>query len=109
MTEAKPTSPANHFGLGLALGVAGTLAGGVFFGLWWSWVNGSTFGYFYEVVVLGSALYRDSLLTAATLFNVILFYLANRAGADRVAMGLLAVILLTVPLIVYFQASAGTW
>ena len=53
-------------------------------------------------------LYRDSILTASTLFNVLLFWLANRMDWERMAQGLLAVILTTVPVIVYLQATAGT-
>ena len=59
-------------------------------------------------IVLSSLLYRDSILTASTLFNVILFWGANRLGWERMAQGLLAVILITVPFIVYLQATAGT-
>ena len=99
---------ADRFWVGLLAGLAGTAMGGVLLGFWWGWANGSSFDYFYEDVVLGSLLYRDSILTASTLFNVVLFWLANRLEWERVAQGLLAVILLTVPLIVYFQASAGT-
>ena len=53
-------------------------------------------------------LYRDSILTASTLFNVLLFWLANRMDWERMAQGLLAVILTMVPVIVYLQATAGT-
>ena len=57
---------------------------------------------------MSSLLYRDSILTASTLFNVVLFWGANRLGWERVAQGLLSVILITVPFIVYLQATAGT-
>jgi len=87
----------------------GTALGGVLLGFWSAWANGSTFDYFCRDVVLGSLLYRDSILTASTLFNVVLFWVANRLGWERFAQGLLAVILVTVPFIVYFQANAGTW
>lgn len=95
--------------MGLLAGIVGTILGGVLLGFWWAWANGSSFSYFYNEVVLSSLLYRDSILTASTLFNVVLFWAANRLGWERFAQGLLAVILVTVPFIVYFQSSAGTW
>lgn len=88
-------------------GLAGILLGGLLFGQWWAWENGSTFSYFYRQIVLETQFYRDSILTASTLFNVLLFWAADRLGWLKVARGILAVILLTVPFIVYFQSTAG--
>lgn len=100
--------PFNRLWVGMLLGVAGTFAGGLMLGTWWALSNGTTLDYFYNVVFRGSLLYRDSILTAATLLNVLLFWVANRRDHDRLAMGLLGIILLTVPVIVYFQFVAGT-
>ncbi|MDA0940263.1 MAG: hypothetical protein O2990_04615 [Bacteroidetes bacterium] len=100
---------ADRFWAGLLAGIVGTALGGVMLGFWWAWANGSSFSYFYHEIVRSSLLYRDSILTASTLFNVVLFWGANRLGWERFAQGLLAVILVTVPFIVYFQSSAGTW
>ena len=99
----------DHFATGLAAGILGTLLGGLLLGQWCAWANHTTFEDFWKTVVLGSTLYRDSILTASTLLNVVLFWLANRMDWERIAQGILAVILLTVPLIIYFQSSAGTW
>ena len=52
---------ADRFWVGLLAGLAGTAMGGVLLGFWWGWANGSSFDYFYEEVVLGSLLYRDSI------------------------------------------------
>ena len=65
--------------------------------------NGTSLGYFYQEIVLDSNFYRDSVLTASTLFNLVLCWIANRRGWERMGQGLLAVVLPTVPLIVYFQ------
>ena len=99
---------ADRFWVGLVAGLIGTCCGGLLLGVWWSMANGSTVAYFYDEVVLGSMLYRDSILTASTLLNVVLFWVANRMGWERIAQGLLGVILITVPFIVYFQSTAGT-
>ena len=92
---------------GLAAGVVGTFLGWGLFGLWWAVANDSTFQYFYRYVWIGGQLYRDSILTASVLLNVVLFYLANRWNMERFAQGLLGIILIAVPLIVYYQAKAG--
>lgn len=92
---------------GLVAGVAGTVLGWGLLGLWWAVANDSTFEYFYRHVWIGSQLYRDSILTASVLLNVVLFYLANRWDMERFAQGLLGIILIAVPLIVYYQAKAG--
>ena len=92
---------------GLVAGVAGTVLGWGLLGLWWALANDSTFEYFYHHVWIGSQLYRDSILTASVLLNVVLFYLANRWNMERFAQGLLGIILIAVPLIVYYQAKAG--
>jgi hypothetical protein len=94
--------------VGLLAGVLGTALGGLLLGQWWAWANGTSFQDFYKTVVLGSQIYRDSILTASTLLNVVLFWVANRMGWERIAQGLLGVILITVPFIVYFQSTAGT-
>ena len=77
-------------------------------GLTWVSANGTSLGYFYQEIVLDSNFYRDSVLTSGTLFNLVLCWIANRRGWERMGQGLLAVVLPTVPLIVYFQMSSGT-
>ena len=74
--------------------------------VWWSWSNGTSFDYFIQDVFMGSALYKDSILTISVLFNVGVFWMALRADWDRFARGVLGVIFITVPLIIWLQAQA---
>lgn len=92
---------------GLIAGAVGMVLGWFLLGLWWAVANDSTFDYFYQSVWLGSQLYRDSILTASILLNVVFFYIANRLDMERFAQGLLGMILVTVPFIVFYQAKAG--
>lgn len=93
----------DSFWVGLLAGVVGMACGCTLLGLTWVSANGTSLEYFYQEIVLDSNFYRDSVLTSGTLFNLVLCWVANRKG-----QGLLAVVLPTVPLIVYFQMSAGT-
>ena len=55
---------------------------------------------------MGGALYKDSILTISVLFNVGVFWLALRKDWDRFARGVLGVIFITVPLIIWLQSQA---
>lgn len=98
----------DSFWVGLLVGVVGMACGCALLGLAWVLANGTSLGYFYEEIVWDSHFYRDSVLTSGTLFNLVLCWIANRQGWERMGQGLLAVVLPTVPLIVYFQMSSGT-
>lgn len=99
----------DQFWIGLFLGVLGIGMGALLLGGCWVWSNGSTLDYFIHDVMLGSLLYRDSILTTSALFNLIMLWFINRQGWDKCALGVLAVTLLTIPFILYFQSFAGTW
>ena len=73
--------------VGLAAGVVGTALGGLLLGQWWAWANGTTFQDFYKTVVLGSQIYRDSILTASTLLNVVLFWVAAALAVEALLAG----------------------
>jgi hypothetical protein len=96
----------DHAGFGFAAGLLGTGIGFAAMTVWWSWANGTSFDYFIQDVFIGSALYKDSILTISVLFNVGVFWLALRANLDRFAHGILGVIFITVPLIIWLQAQA---
>ena len=89
-------------------GIVGMFCGSALLGMAWVQTNGTSMQYFFEEIVLDSQFYRDSVLTAGALFNLVLCWLANRQGWERAGQGLLAVVLPTVPLIAYFQMSGGT-
>lgn len=96
----------NHFAAGFLAGLLGTVAGFGIMAVWWSWANGTSMEYFVSDVFIRSALYKDSILTISVLFNVGVFWLALQRNWDRFARGILGVIFLSVPLIIWFQAQA---
>lgn len=96
----------DNIGAGILAGLLGTAVGFGAMTVWWSWANGTSFDYFITDVFLGSSLYKDSILTISVLFNVGVFWLALRGDWERFAKGLLAVIFVTVPLIIWYQSQA---
>jgi hypothetical protein len=61
--------------------------------------------YFVQDVFLDSALYKDSILTISVLFNVGLFWICLRFDLEKLAKGILAVIFVSVPLIIWHQTA----
>ena len=94
-------------GGGIATGLLGTLAGFLILGATWSYSNSVELSYFIENIASKSLLYRDSLLTISTLFNVGIFYVGIKVEWWRFCRGILMVIMTSVPLIIYFQMQAG--
>tara|TARA_B100000768_G_C11278251_1_gene377071 strand:- start:615 stop:926 length:312 start_codon:yes stop_codon:yes gene_type:complete len=96
----------DHTIWGVAVGLFGTLIGFLVLASWWSSANGTSLAYFYETVFQSSQLYKDSILTVSVLFNVGLFWLALRAGFERLARGIMVIILLSVPAIIWIQSQS---
>jgi len=92
---------------GITTGILGTLLGFLILGAYWSYSNSVELSYFIENIASRSLLYRDSILTISTLFNVGIFYVGIRAEWWQFCRGLLMVIMATVPLIIYLQMQAG--
>lgn len=91
--------------IGIIAGLLGTAAGFCIMTIWWSQANGTSMEYFVQDVFLGSALYKDSILTISVLFNVGLFWICLRFDLEKLAKGILAVIFVSVPLIIWYQAA----
>jgi hypothetical protein len=96
----------DHPVIGIFAGLLGTLMGFGTMTIWWSWANGTSMDYFIQDVFWESSLYKDSILTISVLFNVGLFWLCLRSNFEQLAKGILAVIFISVPLIIYYQATA---
>ena len=74
--------------------------------VWWSWANGTSFDYFIQDVFMGSALYKDSILTISVLFNVGVFWLALRKDWTALRGAFWGSSFITVPLIIWLQSQA---
>lgn len=92
---------------GILSGLLGTLFGFLILATYWSYSNSVELSYFIENIAVKSLLYRDSILTVSTLFNVGIFYIAIRAELWKFCQGILMVIMACVPLIIWFQMQAG--
>jgi len=90
-------------GAGLAAGLLTTVAGFLGFGLVWGLMNEQSLQYFVVEVFYRSPLYRDSILTVSILTNAVGFWWALRTDRERFARGVVAVVLLAVPVIVWLQ------
>jgi hypothetical protein len=90
-------------GAGLAAGLLTTLAGFLGFGLVWGLMNEQSLQYFVVEVFYRSPLYRDSIMTVSVLTNALGFWWALRTDRERFARGVVAVVLVAVPVIVWLQ------
>ena len=95
----------NYFGF--IAGLLGIILGFFLLGFAWSITNDDSMSYFINNIAIKSMLYRDSILTACTLLNVGIFYLALRKEMWEFCRGIMLVILLSVPMIIWFQMQAG--
>lgn len=92
---------------GFLVGIIGNILGLLVLGVFWAVSNGTTVEYFITEIAIKSELYKDSILSVSTLFNVGIFYLALRKELWNFCRGILGVILISVPLIIWFQMKAG--
>jgi hypothetical protein len=89
------------FAFGLAAGILGAAAGFVVFGFLIAQLNGQTFGRFFQTLVQGSDIFHDKLVTVSILFDVILFFVMIRQEYYNFCKGLLAVVIVSVPVAIY--------
>ena len=93
----------DHFGLGALVGLTGSIVGYVLFAWIWAMVNNSSIIYFTEEIFIKSDLFRDKIITVAILFNVLLFALFLQLKYYRLCRGILLIILLSIPAVIYFN------
>ena len=93
-------------GWGIAAGILGTLTGFFILAFWWSSENDTSLSYFVHTVFIESQLYKDSILTVSVLFNVALFWIALQSQWERFAKGVMLVILVSIPAILWIQGQS---
>ncbi len=89
------------FAYGLAAGILGAALGFVVFGFLIAQLNGQTFSRFFQTLVQGSDIFHDKLVTVGILFDVILFFVMIRQEYYNFCKGLLAVVIVSVPIAIY--------
>lgn len=92
----------DKFWIGLIVGVVGALVGFAAFGFFWSIANDTTFKYFYKDVFIGTTFFTDKIVTISVLMDVLLFFLFMRYNWYNMCKGILAIVILAVPVAVYY-------
>ena len=88
--------------LGLIAGVLGALVGFFIFAMVWILANDRSMNYFINEVFLNSELFKSRIISVSILFDVLLFFLVIRKEWYNFAKGILAVVIVSVPLALYF-------
>jgi len=92
----------DKFWVGFVLGLIGACLGFVIFGFVWSLGTDHSFTFYIEDVLSGiTSLFQDKVVTISILIDVVLFYLFLRIHWYNVSKGLLAVVILSVPVALY--------
>ena len=88
--------------IGMGLGVLGAIVGFFGYAILWSLMNETDVSYFVNEVFLASDIFKDKIITISVLFNVILFWICLRKEYYELGKGVIAVLLVSVPIIIYF-------
>lgn len=88
--------------VGFILGLAGAALGFLLFGLIWSIGTERSFLFYIQDVLEGiTSMFQDKVVTISILIDVVLFYIFLRLEWYNLCKGLLAVVILSVPLALY--------
>lgn len=88
--------------IGMVVGILGAIVGFFGYALIWSSMNDTSVSYFVNEVFLASDIFKDKIITISVLFNVILFWICLRAEYFELGKGVIAILLVSVPIIIYF-------
>lgn len=88
--------------IGMLVGILGILVGFFLYAVVWSGMNDTSVRFFVEEIFLASNLFKDKIITISVLFNVLLFWICLRTEFFELGKGIMAILLLSVPLIIYF-------
>ena len=88
--------------VGFVLGIIGAAIGFLLFGIIWSIGTDHSFTYYIEDVFTGiTSYFQDKVVTISILIDVVLFYFFLRIHWYNLCKGLLAVVILSVPVALY--------
>ncbi|MCB0762743.1 MAG: hypothetical protein KDC12_14550 [Flavobacteriales bacterium] len=92
----------NTFVAGVLIGLVGFVLGFILLGLIWAQVENSTFSFFFYEGFIKAPMYKVKILSASSILDVILFYIAFQRGFIELCKGIMAVLLLTLVAIMVF-------
>lgn len=89
------------FTYGLIAGILVALIGFLLFGLVWSLSTGSSLKYFITDIFLSTGMFQDKVVTMSLLLDVLLFFVFMRKDWLNFCKGILAVVIIGVPITIY--------
>lgn len=89
----------NNIWVGMAVGIAGAIAGFLLFGFGFALINKTTFSYFWNDIFLGVQDFQSRIITFSMLINVVLFFILTKRNWLEMAKGIMAILVLSVPVV----------
>jgi hypothetical protein len=90
----------DHVWVGMVTGVLGAIVTFALFGIGFSLFNHCSFGSFFKDTFLGVQDFQSRIVTFSMLGNVILFFVFIRKDYNKFCKGLMAIMVLSVPVVV---------
>jgi len=87
--------------MGIAIALLGMVISFIGFAMYWANINNSTVEYYINEIFFGMHLFQDQILTLSVLFDVILFAIFYQLKLYRLCRGMLLVVIISVPVILY--------
>lgn len=88
--------------IGMGVGILGAFVGFFLYAFMWAQMNDMSIRFFVDEIFFATDLFKDKIITISVLFDVLLFWLCLRTDFFELGKGIIAVLLLSVPLIIYF-------
>lgn len=87
--------------VGMLMGIAGAVLGFIAFGLFWAYSNNTDLEYFIEEIFIATDFFQDKIVTMSVLVDVVLFAIFLNFEYYKLCKGLVAIMLISVPIIIY--------
>jgi|TARA_B110000467_G_C17955106_1_gene282055 hypothetical protein len=90
---------------GLISGIIGGFLGLLIFGVYWSLSSGHSLIYFANLSTY--AMVTDNFITISTLANILIFFIGIKLDMMKFCKGIMMIIMVSVPLVIWLQMQAG--
>jgi len=91
---------------GLISGIIGGFLGLLIFGVYWSLSSGHSLLDFFNLSTY--VMVTDNFITISTLANILIFFIGIKLNMMKFCKGIMMVIMVSVPLVIWLQMQAGT-
>ncbi|MDZ4750009.1 MAG: hypothetical protein SGI87_00225 [Flavobacteriales bacterium] len=101
--ESAVKSKLDNVWIGVGLGIVASILFYFLYAFIWAMINGMTSSEFYDQIFMGfEGYFTSKIITICALSNVILFYIFLKKNYLQLCKGLLAVLVITLPIVIYF-------